>query len=261
MRYLRLYRAFGSNSLARAMEFRAQFVMGIFVYGVWSVVSLLFINAVLGSVPAVRGWSRSQMWVLYGSSVLLESLCWGLLGPNMARFAASVRDGTLDLALTKPVAVQFWVSTRLVDINGVFNAISGAILIAVGLRDSHLAPSPGQWLCWLELMTCALGIAYAIWFASVTVCVWAVKLEAIAVLFEPMMQLARFPVGLYPRGWAWWLTWALPIAFLTTFPAQALLGRIESKYLWISPLLAIVLIALGNRFFRFALRSYSSASS
>lgn len=201
------------------------------------------------------------MWVLYGSSVLLESLCWGLLGPNMSRFAASVRDGTLDLALTKPVPVQFWVSTRYIDINGVFNALPGAVLIAIGLSDLHLSPSPLQWLSWLELMLCALGIAYALWFASVTIAVWAVKLEAIAVLFDPMMQLARFPVNLYPRGWIPWLTWALPIAFLTTFPAQALLGRVESKYLWISPLLATGLIWAGNKFFRFALRSYSSASS
>ena len=261
MRYLRLYRSFLANCLSRAMEFRAQFVLGVLVYGVWSVVSLLFINAVFGSIPAVRGWSRSEMWVLYGSSVLLESLCWGLLGPNMFRFSQSVRDGTLDLALTKPVPTQFWVSARYVDLNGVLNALPGLALIVFGLRELNISPSPAQWLAWAGLMLCALGISYAIWFASVTIGVWAVKIEAIAVLFEPMMQLARFPVDLYPRSWVAWLTWALPIAFLTTFPVQALLGRGESKYLWISPLLAVVLIALGNRFFRFALRSYSSASS
>jgi ABC-2 type transport system permease protein len=266
MRYLRLYRSFGANCVARAMEFRAQFVIGIGVYLVWSAVSLLFIGAVFGQVEAVRGWSRSEMWVLYGSAVLLESACWGLLGINMQRFSQSVQDGTLDLALSRPVPVQFMVSTRYIDLNAILNMLPGAALIFVGLRGAGISPSPAQWLGWAGLMGCGFAIAYALWFASVTIGIWAVKLEAIAVLFDPMMQMARFPVDMYPRAWAAWLTWALPIAFLTTLPTQALLGRDgnasngASKYL-LAPLLAAALLVAANRFFHFALRSYSSASS
>jgi ABC-2 type transport system permease protein len=214
------------------MEFRAQFVIGIFVYGLWSIVSLLFIRAVFGSVPSVRGWSQSEMWVLYGSSVLLESLAMGLLGPNMFRFSQSVRDGTLDLALTKPVGVQFWVSTRYIDLNGIFNALPGAVLIGIGLRDGGVAPSPGQWLTWAFLMLCAFGIAYSIWFACVTIGVWAVRLEAIAVLFEPMMQMARFPIDLYAARLASWRHLASPLRFLLNhdFPRAGRFSAHEPKY-------------------------------
>ncbi|MDF2441348.1 MAG: viologen exporter family transport system permease protein, partial [Abditibacteriota bacterium] len=94
-RYAKLYRAFVVNCISRAMEFRAQFVAGIFGYAVWAGVSLVFIGVVFRDVEAVRGWTRDEMWVLYGTFVILESLCYGIIGPNMWRFSPMVRDGSL----------------------------------------------------------------------------------------------------------------------------------------------------------------------
>jgi ABC-2 type transport system permease protein len=260
-RYFKLYRSFVVNCLSRTMEFRGQFIAGIFAYTVWAGVSLLFIGAVFRDVEAVRGWTRAEMWVLYGTFVVLESLCYGLIGPNMWRFSGSVRDGTLDVALTKPVNTQFWVSARYIDPNGVLNCIPGLALLFYGLHQIGRWPSAVEWLLWFGLLTCAFLMAYSIWFGFVTWSIWAVKLEAIAVVFDPMMQMARFPVDLYPNRWLTFLTFILPIAFLTTFPAQALLGRADLKVLWMAPLLALMMLVLCSRFFRFALRHYGSASS
>ncbi len=243
------------------MEFRGQFIAGIFGYTIWAAVSLLFIGAVFRDVEAVRGWTRSQMWVLYGSFVILESLCYGLLGPNMWRFSTSVRDGTLDMALTKPVNTQFWVSARYIDPNGVLNCLPGFGLLFYGLHEFGRWPTALEWLAWCWLVLCGFFMAYSIWFACVTGSIWAVKLEAIAVVFDPMMQMARFPVNLYPQRWWTFLTFALPIAFLTTYPAHALLGRLDLKVLLMAPVLAGLMLLGASRFFRFALRFYGSASS
>ncbi len=261
VRYLRLYRAFVVNCLARAMEFRVQFFAGIFGYAIWTSVSLLFIQVVFGQVGAVRGWTRDEMWVLYGSFVVLESFCYGVLGPNMWRFSGGVRDGTLDLALTKPVSAQFYVSVRFLDLNGCLNSLLGFALIFLGLsRLSHF-PSPLDWLMWLVLLGCGFVMAYAIWFISVTFAIWAVKLEGIAVVFDPMMQMARFPLQIYPARALSFLTVVLPVAFLTTFPTLALLGRGNIQMLLGALGLASAFLALSHVFWKFALRFYGSASS
>ena len=261
MRYLRLYRAFLINCLARTMEFRAQFFAGIIGYAIWTLVSLVFIGVIFGSVGTVRGWDKNQMWVLYGTFVILESLCYGLLGPNMWRFSGMVRDGGLDLALTKPVSTQFFVSARYLDLNGVLNSLVGLGLLLNGLHQIGRWPSVWEWVLWFCLLLCGLIMAYAIWFASVTIAIWAVKLEAIAVIFDPMIQLARFPVEIYPQRALTFLTVGLPVAFITTFPAEALLGRQNPLTLLASLALASVLLFLSNQFFNFALRFYGSASS
>lgn len=261
MRYLQLYRAFVLNCLARAMEFRAQFVAGIVGYLIWAGVSLLFIEAVFGSVGEVRGWSKASMWVLYGTYVTLESLCYGLLGPNMFRFSTLVREGELDLALTKPVNTQFYVSARYIDPNGVLNAIPGLALLVFGLHRLGLHPSLWQWLLWLALLLCGLVMAYCIWFFCVTWAIWAIKMESISVIFDPMMQVSRFPVQIYPRRVQPFLIVGLPVAFLTTYPTEALLGRGHFSLLLGALALASTMLWLTHLFFQFALRFYSSASS
>lgn len=261
MRYLRLYRAFVINCISRAMEFRAQFFAGIVGYLIWTGVSLLFIDIVFGQVGAVRGWSRNEMWVLYGTFVILESFCYGVVGPNMWRFSGGVRDGTLDLALTKPVSTQFFVSARYLDLNGCLNALGGVALIFVGLSRLHHWPSPLDWLLWLILLSCAFIIAYSIWFACVTFAIWAVKLDGIAVVFDPMMQMARFPLEIYPARALAFLTVILPVAFLTTYPTRALLGGGNLPIMLGGLALATTFLWISHRFFKFALRFYGSASS
>jgi ABC-2 type transport system permease protein len=260
-RYLSLYRAFVVNNLSRAMEFRAQFFAGIIGYILWSGVSLLFINVVFGQVGAVRGWTRDEMWVLYGTYVVFESVCYGLLGPNMWRFSGLVRDGGLDLALTRPVNVQFFVSTRYLDLNGALNALPGLALIFFGLNHLGRWPSIGQWIVWLLLLGCGLLIAYCVWFAIVTLSIWFVKLEAGAVAFDPVMQMARFPIDIYPARARAFLTFVVPVAFLTTFPTESLLGKGDLRVLVGAICFAIFLLLLSRAFFKFALRFYGSASS
>jgi len=57
------------------------------------------------------------------------------------------------------------------------------------------------------------------------------------------------------------LTFIVPIAFITTFPASALLGRIDPTTTIIGFAFGIGSFIVSNRFWRFALRYYSSASS
>jgi ABC-2 type transport system permease protein len=64
------------------------------------------------------------------------------------RFSNSVRDGTLDMALTKPVSTQFFVSTRYIDMNGVMNSVIGVALLVVGLRRVGHTPALEHWAMW-----------------------------------------------------------------------------------------------------------------
>ncbi len=76
-----------------------------------------------------------------------------------------------------------------------------------------------------------------------------------------LLEAGRFPIVAYPLAYRVFLTFVIPVAFLTTVPAQALLGRVEWIWVWGSIALAIALLQLSRWFWRFALRFYTSASS
>ena len=260
-RYSRLYAAFVRNCIMRAMEYRAQFLTNIVVYNIWTASSLLVITVVFQQVGAVRDWNRWEMYVLYGTYVIIENLCYGMLGPNMWRFNTYVREGTLDLVLTKPVNSQFFASTRYIDMNAMANIPVGTALLIFGLVRCGTTPSPLALLSWLLALGCGFLVAYSIWFMIVTLTIWIVKLQAAGAAFEPVFQIARFPITIYPRRFQALLTFALPVACLTTIPAGLLLGKRGGEWLAFTMLAAAIALTISNRFWNFALRHYGSASS
>jgi ABC-2 type transport system permease protein len=56
-------------------------------------------------------------------------------------------------------------------------------------------------------------------------------------------------------------TYVLPVAFLATIPTQALLGKASVSFLWFAVAWAVGFFVMGRAFWKFALRSYTSASS
>jgi len=74
------------------------------------------------------------------------------------------------------------------------------------------------------------------------------------------VELSRFPVQLYRNPLQTVLT-VVPVAFLTTFPAQALLGRLEPALLLGCPAVSLVAVTLARLLWRRSLRHYAGASA
>jgi ABC-2 type transport system permease protein len=95
----------------------------------------------------------------------------------------------------------------------------------------------------------------------VTSAFWFIRIDNITELFTAIYETGRFPVSVYPAWLRGVLTFVVPIAFITTFPAAAILGKARFVLLAAAVFLALVLFAVCVGFWRFAVRHYSSASS
>jgi ABC-2 type transport system permease protein len=62
-------------------------------------------------------------------------------------------------------------------------------------------------------------------------------------------------------AYRFFFTFVIPVAFLTTVPAEALLGRTELIWTLGAGILALALFLASRAFWQFALRFYTSASS
>jgi ABC-2 type transport system permease protein len=65
----------------------------------------------------------------------------------------------------------------------------------------------------------------------------------------------------YPMAYRFFFTFIIPVAFLTTIPAESILGRTNISWVVGSGLLALGLLFISARFWQFALKFYTSASS
>lgn len=260
-RYLRLIRLFTGATLAAQLEYRANFMGAILASLAESGVALLGIAVLFGQpgTTSVGGWSFHEALLVVGLFTLTEGFISVFIQPNMSRIAEAVRTGSMDFTLLKPVDAQFNVSTRNLNVLRVTD-----LMIGLGLTiyaASHLVVTPGGVLAAALLYLCALVIVYCIWLALSTTAFWFVKTQNASELFNGVFGAARFPVTAFPVPVRAFLTFIVPVAFITTVPAQALTRTMTPALAVAAPLVAATLFSLTRLFWLRAVGSYTSASS
>ncbi len=74
-------------------------------------------------------------------------------------------------------------------------------------------------------------------------------------------DFAKYPLTIYHKSIEILMTWLIPYGFASFYPASFLLGRDVGMLAWLGPVVAIVLLMIGYRFWLFGLRHYSGTGS
>ena len=260
-RYARLWWRFVGLSCVRELEYRVNFALGVLEGLAQLALAVVTFLLVYRFTPAVAGWTEAQALLLVGVYRVVDAAVSLQIAPNMAAISGAIRQGDMDFLLLRPVSSQFLVSLRLLSPPEAVNLLIGALLVVVAGNAAGVAWSAGRMAVMLGFLLCGLLLLYALWFAIATCAFWLVQVDTLDALVLGVFQAARYPVD-YFKGWLRaLLTFAVPVAFATSFPAEALLGRADLRLLPVGMLLAALALAASHRFWAFALRHYTSASS
>ena len=110
-------------------------------------------------------------------------------------------------------------------------------------------------------MVCGIIILYSLWFMLGTTSIWFVRIYSVTEVLKNLLEAGRYPMVAYPTAYRFFFTFLVPVAFLTTVPAGAILGKVENTWILGSFVLAGGLFFASIQFWRLALRYYTSASS
>ncbi len=205
------------------------------------------------------GWPWHDAVVVFGVFTVVEGFSQSVLNPNLNRIVEHVQKGTLDFVLLKPIDSQFWLSTRYVSLWGIPGIVTGFALITYGLTSQGI-PVVNLLYGLIPLLS-GLIILYSMWFMLGTLSIWFVKIYNVTYVLKAVVEGGRFPITAYPVLYRLFMTFIIPVAFLTTVPAETFLGRGTTFYTVLGVLLAVLFFTLSRVFWRFALRYYTSASS
>ena len=101
----------------------------------------------------------------------------------------------------------------------------GVALLAVALSRLEAPVTASNALLFVVLMVSGVLIVYAIWIALTTLVFWYVRIVNITMIFSQLFQTGRYPIEVYPFWLRQMLTFVFPVAFITTVPAQTVVGR------------------------------------
>ncbi|MEL6385161.1 MAG: ABC transporter permease, partial [Cyanobacteria bacterium J06626_18] len=251
-RYWEVLQLFWSTAIAAELEYRLNFV----------VATLSSVGGLIGSLFGLflfyrtgyqfQDWSWEEALVVLGIFTMLQGFSATFLAPNLNRIVRQVEEGTLDFVLLKPINSQFWLSARTLSPWGVPDLLFGCILI--GYAGRQLAIDPWSYLLALPALVFGFMSLYSLWFILGATSIWFVKIYNVTEVLRGLLEAGRFPIVAYPMAYRAFFTFVIPVTFLTTVPAQTLLGR--GNFIWIagSALLAIALLQISRWFWGFALR-------
>ena len=242
------------------MAYPQDFLLWSVVDLLWSIINILFFKILLLNIPSISGWTFNQIIIPLGFVHLIGAFVWGVMYSNMKELARDVNKGNLDLYLSKPANSQFLLSTRYLDFNLLPSVIVGSFLLWYGFSINNIS-SPISFITALIALVSGMGIAYSLYFMSVTTSLWANRLQNIQNLFPHALDFARYPSEIFPVVTRFIFNTILPFALIGYLPSRILLG-IASPWLLLSfAALSLLFIYISHLFWNFALRHYSSASS
>jgi ABC-2 type transport system permease protein len=251
-RYLHLLGVELRLSIATSMQYRSNFVVDGFVSLLWTTLGLVPLFVAFRARPAMSGWTFDEALVVVAWFTLLKGLLDGAVSPSLLQVVDQIRQGTLDFVLLKPADSQFLVSTAR------FELWKG--LVAAFVRLGR-APSASGLAVAAALLACATLVLYSVWILVIAAAFWVVRLDNLAYLFSSLFDFARWPATMFKGVVRVIFTVVVPLAVLTTYPAEALLGRLAPSTAAFSIAGSIAFAWLARRVWLFAIRRYTSASS
>jgi len=260
-RHLRSVARFWSTSLAAELEYPFNWAVELVAVLGTLAGSLFTLSLFYGHGQQLGGWSWDGAMVVLGLYTLFEGFSSTLLRPNLGNLVKLVQNGTLDFVLLKPIDSQVWLSLRTFSPWGVPEIVLGVVLVVVGVVRSETTPSVSNGIAALILLLCGTFILYSLWFLLAATSIWFVKIWNATEVLRSLLAAGRYPLQAYPIALRLVFSTVLPVAFLTTVPAEALLGRLESQSFLAALLIALLSLVSSRLLWRQALKHYTSASS
>lgn len=258
-RYFRVLRLFWGAAIAAELEYRLNFVVAAFSSLASLSGSIFSLFLFYQHDYTFQGWSWEEALIVLGMFTLLQGFSATFLAPNLNQIVRLVQEGTLDFVLLKPISSQFWLSTRSVSPWGIPDLVFGLIIIGYAGRLLNL--SIMSYIAGIVPLSFGLIILYSLWFMLGATSIWFVKIYNVTEVLRGLLEAGRYPIVAYPAAYRVFFTFVVPVAFLTTIPAQTILNRTDLGWIIGSLGLAIALLICSKFFWRFALRFYTSASS
>ncbi len=260
-RYVYILRIFWSAAVSAEMEYRANFIMAAISSLIMFVGTILMLYLFYSTGYEMGGWPWRDALAVVGAFTFLDGMQSAFMAPNRTRITEYVREGTLDFVLLKPIDSQFWLSVRALSLWGMPNIVLGLGILGYVILTRDTPPTlAGVGLCLLSLAL-AVIVLYSLGYLLSTLTIWYTKLYNITMAMQALIETGRYPIPAYKPAFQAFFTFVLPVAFMTTVPAQFLTGRASAIWLFGAAGVAVCLLIASIAFWRFALRYYTSASS
>lgn len=259
-RWLQVGAALIRASLATAMQYRADFFFDGATGLLRAAAMLAPVALVFSLRDTVLGWTAEEVALVTGLYFFVQALLAAFVEPNLGEVVESVRTGSFDFVLLKPVDAQLLSSVRRVQPARLWDAAAAVALVGWALSRLE-PPGPADLAAAAVLVASGVAAMYGLWLLAICASFWFVRVDNLRYLLWAISDSGRWPLDVYGPWIRALLVAVVPVAVVTTFPALALRGRWSVELVAGGVAVGLVFVVGSRWAWRRAVASYTSASS
>lgn len=260
-RYLKIYRALIKINFSSLLAHKANFINNIVSTMVWALFQLVWVGLLTFRTKSAYGWSRQELILLAASYVFMIGFLHMFFTRNFDRLSQLIDRGGLDNLLIKPLDSQFIVSCWYINLTQIVRLILGSSIIFYLINTMHLHVTIINAIGYAILILSGVILMYSIWFLFSTSLIWFPRLTNIIDFLYMINGAARFPPEMIRESRNFVLLFLIPFTLTLAVPTRVLIQRVMYGDMTELIVLMFVLFIISRIFWKFALRSYTSASS
>ena len=260
-KYFNVYTKFLHTSLACELEYKTNILIDLITAILSLIGSIFLLSIFFQNNSSIGGWNFQQALIIQGIYTILNGITNTWFNPNLTEIVKHIREGTLDFVLLKPIDSQFFISLKKIAPSGFLEIILGICLLLYCIKINQININLSFLTLCLITIICSICILYSLWFFISTTTIWFVKTWNATEVLRSFLYIGRFPLNSFSFSLRIFFSVFIPIAFITTIPSEVFLGLSQFWKILLEIIVAIVFLFSSRKFWLFALKFYSSASS
>lgn len=266
VRYSKLYLLLAGAYVWSRLQYRLSFgfMCAAVVAGEACLIGLL--GVLFTKFRSVNGWALPDIMFLYSLGSLAFALM-KIVGNQLDDFDQYVVRGDLDVVLIKPVPPLFYVLASRVELHHASRLLTSIVIFGAAFHMAQIRLTMVRGLFTIITVVSGGIIMFAFMLVSASVALLATKSGKLTdILITASKEAATFPISIYPLAVRLLLTFILPVAFVTYYPALNLLGKdqflgMPTYFQFGAPAAAVALLLCCYALWRIGMRHYHSTGS
>jgi ABC-2 type transport system permease protein len=261
-KHIRLYIVFVRYSIMSQMEYRTNFVTGIFMEIGFTFMKILYVVVIYQTGRTFAGFAPDEILLFSGTFIIATSFYVGMYVMNFLDIREHIRLGTLDLLMTKPVSLQFLLTLRRSD-PGMFitDFTAGLIVVVIAWQRLAIPVTVGTLLGYAGLLLVGAVTGYALFLMPQLLAFWFVRANSLFEVADAFWDFNIMPMVSYNRIVQLVGLVVIPIFMVTNMPPLFVLGKMKVEHYILIIVIPIGFLFASRLLFKTALKRYTSAGA
>jgi ABC-2 type transport system permease protein len=248
------------------LQYRASFFLFLASQTLVAGLDLAVILVLFTQVSSIAGWSAPEVALLYGLAGTGFGLA-DLFVSEVELASRHIKAGTFDLFLLRPAGALLQLCASEFAPRRIGRLVQPVIVMVIVFGRLDVSWTPIKVVLIPISIVSGPVIFGAIWVITSSLSFWTVETQEVSNSFTyGGVTLSQYPIDVFGTWLRRLVTFVLPLAFVSFFPAAYLLDKpvrfgMPSSVALLSPLVAIVLVLVARAVWRLAIRHYRSTGS